>query len=245
MSLKKLPTNSGFAIHQILVPSLGKKLRFRPFLVKESKALMIAQGSNDPDQILDTCRSVIESCCVESDGIDGDRLATFDFEWLLVKLRAISVDDKISVEVECDDPHEGRDPATRKTQVLLDLDDIEIVDLDKYKSTIDLGNNLVVTMKAPTIETIKNLPTGDSVDDAIDRIAMQIDKIYDNEEVFDLTEYSKEEIVDWITNLTEAQFDTLFGYFSTIPYCRINIQWTCPVCGKTNRRSIEGMSHFF
>lgn len=245
MSLKKLPTNNGYTIHQILVPSLGKKLRFRPFLVKENKALMVAQGSGDPNQILDTMRAIIESCCVEKDGIDGDKLATFDFEWLMVKLRSISIDDKITVNVICDDPHEGRSPETRKQQLLVDLDNIELVDIDKYNPRVELSKNLVVMMKVPTIDTVKNLPTGDDVDDSIKRIAMQIDKIYSDEEVYDMSEYSDEDIVDWISNLTESQFDKLFAYFDNIPYCRLVIEWTCPVCGKKNIRTVEGTENFF
>ena len=217
MSLKKLPTNNGYTIHQILVPSLGKKFRFRPFLVKENKALMVAQGSGDPNQILDTMRAIIESCCVEKDGIDGDKLATFDFEWLMVKLRSISIDDKITVNVICDDPHEGRSPETRKQQLLVDLDNVELVDIDKYNPRVELSKNLVV----------------------------MIDKIYSDEEVYDMSEYSDEDIVDWISNLTESQFDKLFAYFDHIPYCRLVIEWTCPVCGKKNIRTVEGTENFF
>ena len=128
---------------------------------------------------------------------------------------------------------------------LVDLDNIELVDIDKYNPRVELSKNLVVMMKVPTIDTVKNLPAGDDVDDSIKRIAMQIDKIYSDEEVYDMSEYSDEDIVDWISNLTESQFDKLFAYFDHIPYCRLVIEWTCPVCGKKNIRTVEGTENFF
>ena len=105
--LKPLPANTSYTVHEILIPSMGKKLRFRPFLVKENKALMIAQASNDQLVMLNTLKSIVASCCVEQQPLDVDQLATFDFEYLLIRLRSISVDNNVTLNVVCEDPHDA------------------------------------------------------------------------------------------------------------------------------------------
>jgi len=245
MSLKALPVNTAYSVHQILVPSLGKKLRFRPFLVKENKMLMIAQASENVDTMIDTLKQIIANCCVESEPLDVDNLATFDLEYLLVKLRVISVDDSITLEVTCDDPHDGYDEKTRKTRVHLNLDDIEIVGLKDYTRKIKLSDDLYVLMKLPSLGMLNNIPEGNDIDANLSKLGAQIDKICTSEEVFDASEYTPAEILNWLLGLTETQLANLLKYFENIPYCRIKVEWTCPHCGKRNIRYIEGLSYFF
>ncbi len=243
--LKPLPTNNSYTVHEILVPSLNKKLRFRPFLVKDNKALMIAQNSGDIDIMLDTLKSIIQSCCVESEPLDADKLATFDFEYLLIKLRSISVDPRITLNVKCQFEHSGMDPKTRDHQVMMDLNSVEVVGLEQYKTKIDLGDGLYVLMKQPTMDMIDNVPDPTDYEGNLRKVLVQIDKICTEDEVYDVSEYTEEMLLDWIGDLTDTQLEKLVGYFRSIPYCRIKVEWTCPVCGQRNIQYIEGISYFF
>ena len=245
MSLKPLPINTAYTIHEILVPSLGKKLRFRPFLVKENKMLMIAQQSGDTEQMFNTLKGVIGSCCVEDPPLDVDNLATFDMEYLLIKLRSISIDNIVTLSVTCDDPHNGYPEETRKTEINLNLDDIEIVGLDKYNTKVKLSDDLYVIMKMPTLSMLDTIPQPGDYQGNLEKVALQIDKICTADEVFDVSEYTNEQLEQWIEQLTEEQLEKFLEYFQNIPYCRIKVEWTCPHCGKRNIRYIEGVSYFF
>lgn len=246
MALKPLPINTSFTVHEILVPSQGKKYRFRPFLVKENKMLMIAQSSEDPTEMLNTLKAVIASCCLDEPGIDVDKLATFDFEYLLIQLRSISIDSNVTLNVTCDDPHDGFEPETRKTQIQLDLQNIEIVGLQDYSTKVKLSDDLYVIMKLPTLEMLESIPQANDYEGNLVKVAAQIDKICTIDEVFDVGgNYSAKEVEQWLEMLTEEQLDRLVDYFDSIPYCRIKVEWTCPHCGKRNIRYIEGISYFF
>lgn len=244
MSLKPLPINTAYTVHEILIPSQGKKLRFRPFLVKENKMLMIAQASEDTTQMLETLKAIIGSCCVEEHPLDVDKLATFDFEYLLIKLRSISIDHNVELNVTCSDPHSGFEQSTRTTQLLLDLDNIEIVGLENYSTKVKLSDDLFVIMKVPSLEMLDSIPDIENYKDNLSMVAAQLDKICTTEEVFDCSEYSLEQVEQWLEQLTSTQLENLLAYFQSIPYCRIKVEWTCPHCGKRNVRYIEGITYF-
>lgn len=243
--LKPLPSNTSYTVHEILIPSMGKKLRFRPFLVKENKSLMIAQASNDQMIMLNTLKSIVASCCVEDTPIDVDQLATFDFEYLLIRLRSISVDNNVTLNVVCEDQHDGYPEQSRTTQVLLDLNNIEVIGLDKYRTKIELSDDLFVLMKKPMMGMLEDVEESTDYESNLHRVMKQIDKICTAEEVFDASEYTDQMLLDWIDGLTDTQLQNMLSYFETIPYCRIKVEWTCPVCGKRNVRYIEGVSSFF
>lgn len=249
-----LPKPINYSIHEILIPSIGKKLRFRPFLVKEYKALTIAEGSKDPREMLNTLKGIIQSTCLEKTPIDVDNLATFDFEYILIKLRSISVGSNVQLSIKCQHPeaHEGMDADSLQCDVMLDLNNIEVVGLKDYKTKIKLSDDCVVIMKKPTVELVDQLARieqeGDDYEFIVERLAKQIDKIATGEEVFEVAdnpEFNIDEVRDWIDNLTEEQYSKLNDYFKTIPYCRIKIEWTCPVCGNSNTIYIQGLDYFF
>lgn len=253
----KLPQTINYSVHEILIPSLGRKYRFRPFLVKEHKALLIANGSNDLTEMLNTLKQIIKDCCLEENiDFDVDKLATFDFEYLLINLRAISVGNVVSLSVRCqhEEKHEGMDESSLMSDVILDLSKVEIVGLKDYTNKIELGNNCVVIMKLPTVNLMEKINKEaeevkkDEYTENIERIANNIDKIVNDGEVFEVADnpdFSLTDMSDWISNLTSQQFEKLNDYFISIPYCRVRIDWTCPVCGNSNTLYIQGLDYFF
>lgn len=242
---RPLPTNTSYTVHTIKIPSTGRQVKFRPYLVRENKMLMIAQQSQDNRVMLDTLKEIIRSCCVDDHPVDVEKLATFDFEYLLVKLRSISVDSHVEVNVVCQDHHDGFDPKTRDATILLDLDNIEVVGIDQYSTKVKLDDDLVVLMKQPSLDMIDSVPNDDDFQGNLKLVANQIDKICQGEEVYDSSEYSTDQLLQWLEQLTGQQLGKLLDYFNHIPYCRIKLEWTCPHCGKRNVRYIEGISYFF
>lgn len=240
-----------YIIYQILVPSLHKKLKFRPFTIKENKALTIAQSTGDDLVISDTLKSVIINCCVDQHQITEDQLMVFDLEYLLIKLRAISIGNTVLLTAMCEDEHDGFPPSTRETDVVMDLNDVEIVGIDSFTQKIQLSDDMFVFMKNPTMDLIKTLDFEEHSDSEqminaqLDNVCKMIDKVVAGEEVYLFDSYTDQEKREWIENLSETQFINLKHYYSTFPKTQVKISWTCPHCGKENNRIITGLSYFF
>ena len=246
----RIPLPTDYTVFRFLIPSMGKEKRFRPFTVKENKALLAAQSTDDDVVMIDTLARIITSCCL--DELDVKQLALFDVEYLLIKLRSISISKDATLIVTCNDFHDGLPEQTRKNEIVLDLDNVEVTGLDRYKTSIKLSDTMTVKMKTPSLDVLKNIKDSDpndSLDQMLDNvehnIAAAIDCIYTADEVINVEECSMHDIRQWIEALTEEQFLLLKEYFDTIPRCRIKMDWTCPVCGKRNVQYVEGLHYFF
>ena len=246
----KIPLPTDYTVYRFLIPSLGVEKRFRPFTVKENKALLTAQSVDDHNVMMDTLKVIINSCCL--DDIDVDSLALFDAEYLLIKLRAISIGNESSLILTCPDPHDGHPEKTRQSEVFVDLDNIEVVGLDKYKSTIRLSDSMMVKLNPPTLDLIKKLkqlPDNATFEQrfeiAVHNIRALMKSIVTEDEVIEIAECSAREVHEWLESLTEDCFALLHDQLQNIPYCRIKIDWVCPFCGKRNVRYLEGLSYFF
>lgn len=246
----RIPLPTDYTVFRFLIPSLGTEKRFRPFTVKENKALLAAQSTDDDTIMVDTLAQIVTNCCL--DDVDATKLALFDIEYLLIKLRSVSIANTASLIVTCSDPHDGYPEQSRKNEILLDLDNIEVVGLDKYKTTLKLSDTMTVKMKVPTLEVLKKIKES-SPNDTLDQllevvvynIAMAMESIYTVDEVIDIAECGVYDIQQWLEALTESQFLILKDYFDSIPRCRVKLDWTCPVCGKRNVQYVEGLHYFF
>ena len=246
----RIPLPTDYTVFRFLVPSLGQEKKFRPFTVKENKALLAAQSTDDETVMVDTLKQVISNCCLEDD-FDVDKLAIFDAEYLLIKLRGVSVGQSTNLIVTCGDAHDGFPEETRKNEIVLDLDNLEIVDIDKYNPHIRLSDSMVVNMKAPTLDLLKRLRVEKGLDFETDyssvlhNICIMIDNISTSDEVISGSDLSIQDLSTWLESLTEPQFMKLYNYFINFPKCRIKLDWTCPTCGKRNVQYLEGISYFF
>lgn len=245
----KIPLPTDYVVHQIEIPSKKRKYRFRPFTVKENKALLTAQSIDDITTMAETLKVVIQQCCL--DEIDVDSLAMFDLEYLLVRLRAISIESVSYITVVCSDTHEGYEQATRETDIAVDLTKVEVVGLEHFDTKVRLSDDMVVIMKAPSIELLGKLISigTDNMEqyyeNAIHNMLISIDKICTSDEVYDAEEMGERELTEWLYSLTQEYFAKLYNYFDTFPHCRIKLEWTCPHCGKKNVSYVQGMSYFF
>jgi hypothetical protein len=228
--------------YNMVVPSSGVSVKFRPFLVKEEKALLIAQQSEDLMVMVDTLKGVIKTCVLDS--IDTNRLATFDLEYMFTQIRAKSVGETIELIFPCDEDH-GEDNEKARVKVSIDLTTLQVEKDNSHTNKIDLFGDVGVVMKYPTIDVMRKLDDNDSIENIFDVVAMSIDYIYQGDEIFYTKEQKHEEVLQFLNNLTSEQFVKIQNFFDTMPRIKKQIEYTCPVCQKQHRKMLEGMQSFF
>lgn len=235
-----LPINSAPS-YNLVVPSTGKQINYRPFLIKEEKALMIAQQSEDPKVMIDTLKQVIADCTERK--IDVDELATFDLEYMFTQIRAKSVGENVELYLKCDTCEDEK----AVTKVTLDLTQLQVEKDPKHTSKIVLFDDVGISLKYPTIEILKRLEglSNSDIDQAFDIIVECIDSIYTSTELFNAKDQSKEELMAFLNNLTSEQFAKVQNFFETMPKLRKEIDYSCPVCGKAHHKVLEGLNSFF
>jgi hypothetical protein len=230
--------------YNMVVPSSGVSVKFRPFLVKEEKALLIAQQSEDLMVMVDTLKSVVKTCVLDS--IDANKLATFDLEYMFTQIRAKSVGEIIELIFPCDNDH-GEDNEKARVKVSIDLTTLQVEKDPSHASKIDLFGDVGVVMKYPTVDIMKKLESldEDNLDKIFDVVALSVDYIYQGEEIFYAKEQKHEEVLQFLNNLTSEQFLKIQNFFATMPRIKKQIEYTCPVCQKQHKKMLEGMQSFF
>ena len=184
--------------YELELPSTGKKVKYRPFLVKEEKLLVLALESEDTKQITTAIRAVLKSC-IQSRGVKVDSLPTFDIEFLFLNIRGKSVGEELEVNLICPDDGETSVPVT------INIDDIKISKSEDHTKKIHLDKSLIMEMQYPSLdEFIKNYFdfTGDpGIDQSFDLIASCIDKIYNEEEVWSTADCTKKEVKEFLEQM--------------------------------------------
>jgi hypothetical protein len=236
LPMKATPT------YTLTIPSTKKEFKYRPFLVKEEKALLIAQQSEDMQVMVDTIGEVIQSCAKSE--IDITKLAAFDIEYIFIKLRTVSVGEIVEMLFPCDVDH-GADNEKALSLVAIDLNECKVENFEGHTNKIPLYDQVGVVMKYPTIQTIEKLNKTEDVDILFDIVGGCIDYIYDDEQVYPIKEQKKEEVLEFLNNLTSTQFLKIQDFFKTMPALRVYIKYNCPVCGKEHNKYMEGLASFF
>ena len=236
-----LPTIST-PTYELTLPSSNRKIKYRPFLVKEEKILILAMESQDTKQIARSVKDVI-SKCILTKGIKVEKLSTFDIEYLFLNIRGKSVGEKIEVMVTC--PDDG------KTQVpmSIDIDSIKIQRDKNHSPDIILDDTYTLRMKYPSLnEFIKNnfgAVENMGVDDTFDLIASCIDQVYTEEESWTSDECTKKELSDFVESLNSSQFKLVENFFVTMPKLSHTIKVTNPNTKVESDVTIEGLQSFF
>lgn len=230
-------------IFNLTIPSTGKSVKFRPFLVKEEKALLIAQQTEDTKVMIDSMKNVIDGVVI--DEIDVNKLAIFDLEYMLLQVRAKSVGETIDLFFSCDDDHgeELNKKAVAKVQV--NIDDINVLKTEGHSNKISLFGDVGVVMRYPTLDITDQADDLENLDNLMNLIADLIEVIYDGDEVYDAKETSKKEMLEFLNNLTAEQFNKIQNFFMTMPKLQAHVEYNCPVCNKHYEKTLEGLSNFF
>ena len=225
--------------YELTVPSTKEKVKYRPFLVKEEKALMIAHQSEDATTMLDTLKGVIGACTFNK--LDVTKLAMFDIEYIFLQLRAKSVGEISELNFSC---KQCNDPKA-KMKVEIDLTQLEVTFDPEHTTDIQLFNDVGVKMKYPSLQVVNRLKSTNDVEAIFDIIVECIDCIYDNDNVYAAADQSRQELVDFINNLTQDQFGKLQKFFETMPKLEKTIEFDCPVCKYHHVQTLQGLDGFF
>ena len=238
MPLPKIST----AEYELKLPSNGKTIKYRPFLVREEKILILALESEDQKQITTAVKQVLKEC-VLTKGVKVDQLPSFDIEYLFLNIRGKSVGESIELMVTCGDDGKTEVPVT----VL--IDDIEVSTNDEHDTDIELSDGYSVKMKYPSlsqfIETNFNQDSEDAVEKSFEMIATSIDMVYNDKDMFAASECTKKELKEWVESLTSAQFAKIEKFFETMPKLQHTLTVVNPNTKKENTVILEGLTDFF
>lgn len=225
--------------YELTVPSTKQKVKFRPFLVKEEKALLLAQQSDNDQTMIDTLKNVIAACTYNK--LDMNKLALFDVEYIFLQLRAKSVGEISELVYSC---LQCGDPKAKVT-IPVDLTQVEVTFDPEHKSDIDLYENVGVRMRYPDIAFANKNANEDGVEAIFNMIIDCIESIYDDENIYVAEEQSREELEEFLNNLTQDQFNKIKTFFDTMPKLEKTIEFDCPVCAYHHVQKIEGINDFF
>ena len=228
--------------YELELPSTGKKIKYRPFLVKEEKLLVLALESEDTKQITTAIRTVLKSC-IQTRGVKVELLPTFDIEFLFLNIRGKSVGEEIEVNLIAPDEEETQVPVT------INIDDIKIQKDKSHTNKIKLDAKLIMEMKYPSLdEFVKNnfdFAGEVGMDQSFDLIAYCIDKIYNEEEVWSAADCTKIEMKDFLEQMNSLQFKEIETFFTTMPKLSHNVTFTNPKTEVESTVVLEGLSSFF
>ena len=237
-----LPTIST-PTYELTLPSSGKKIKYRPFLVREEKVLIMALESEDTKQITNSVIDILNSCIL-SKGVKLETLATFDIEYLFLNIRSKSVGETIDVNIVC--------PDDNKTQVAVtvDVDSIKIKKDSKHKNVIKLDDNLSLKLKYPSMTEFIDSNFESKIDESevkstLNMIISCIDVIFNEEESWPASDSTPKELEDFIDQLNTKQFKLIEDFFATMPKLTHTIKVKNPNTGVESEVRLEGLAAFF
>tara|TARA_Y100001970_G_scaffold192168_1_gene233554 strand:- start:84 stop:803 length:720 start_codon:yes stop_codon:yes gene_type:complete len=238
MPLPKIATPT----YELELPSTGKSIKYRPFLVKEEKVLVIALESEDTKQITNAIKAVLKNC-VLTKGVKVETLPTFDIEYLFLNIRGKSVGEELEVNIVCPDDGETNVP------IFINLDDIQVEKDDDHTNQIKLDDDLMMEMKYPSLEQfIKNnfdFEDGNQMDQSFELIATCIDKIYNEDEVWATADCTKKEVKEFLESMNSSQFKEIEKFFESMPKLKHTIEITNPKTKVKSEVVLEGLASFF
>lgn len=233
MPLPKL----SYPIFELTLPSTKQTIRYRPFLVKEEKILLTAQASGEPGDIILSIRQVINNCII-TEGIDIESLTTFDLEFLFIKIRSKSVNNIITLaykDLEDD----------KRYEVEVDLDKIEMQEDPNHTNILDVGNGIVLTMRYPKADLASSLKAIDGeLDIFFEVLKGSIDAISDGETVYKTSDYSSEELDEFVQSLDVNAFKKIQEFFSTMPKLFYEVKYTNSL-GNEKTIALTSLNDFF
>ena len=230
--------------YELILPSTGKKLKYRPFLVNEEKLLILALESKSQVEITNSVKDVLKKCVITR-GVKIDDLPTFDIEYLFLNIRAKSIGEDINLVVTCPDDRET------EVNVTVYVDEIEVVKSKDHTPDIKLDGDMTLRMKYPSLSQFieNNFDTDDEAKTTVDKtfqlIADCMDTVYTKEEAWESKDYSPDERLEFIEQLNSKQFKEVERFFATMPKLSHTIEVTNPNTKKKSSIVLEGLADFF
>ena len=240
MPLPKINTPT----YELVLPSSGKKIKYRPFLVREEKILIMALETEDQKQITQAVIDILSSCIITK-GVKLDKLATFDIEYLFLNVRSKSVGEQIEVNVTCPDDEKTSVPIT------IDIDSIKIEKNKNHTNTIKLDDSLSLKLRYPSMEQFVSTnfesaeESGNEIKTTLDMIISCIDIIFNEEESWNASESTKKELEEFIDQLNTKQFKMIEDFFATMPKLTHTFKVKNPKTDVESTVKLEGLASFF
>ncbi|AIX23902.1 baseplate hub [Synechococcus phage ACG-2014j] len=226
--------------YELEIPSNGKKIKYRPFVVKEEKLLLLALETNDEKQIEEAVKTTLKGCIQTRVKIEN--LAIFDLEYIFLQIRAVSVGEIVEIKVTC------KDDNTTKVQYNLNLSEVNVIKPEGHSNKIMLSDDMGVIMKYPQWNDFivgSVMGQSPSAEGIVEIIADCVDQIFDGEDVYDSSTTSKKEFVQFIENLTNAQFEKIQEFFQSCPRLEHKFTVINPNTGEPSEFVLTGLSNFF
>ena len=241
MPLPKIATPT----YELVLPSTGKTIKYRPFLVKEEKILILALESQNTKEITNAIKQVLKDCIVTK-GIKVESLPTFDIEYIFLNVRGKSVGESLDLIITCSDDGETQVPVT------VFIDQIKVEEDPEHKRDIQLDTDLVLRMKYPSLDQFirtnfdfSSEQSSSSIERSFDIIASCIDVIFNAEESWSAADSTKKELTDWIETLTPNQFKEIEKFFDTMPRLSHTVKVINPKTEVESVVKLEGLTSFF
>jgi hypothetical protein len=235
---------------ELTLPSTGEKVRYRPFLVKEQKILLMALESKESSEMLRAIKQIITNCCL-TEGIKVEELPMFDLEYFFMRLRAKSIGEVIELNLNhFENTNRSMEKCEHATKYKLNLMEVEVEKDPEHtnKIIIDEEKQIGIVLKYPTIVLADKMQKADSknqMEVIIEVVCQCIDYIFDAENTYPASESTKQELQDFINNLGQEQFAKVNAFFSTMPKLSHKINWRCEKCSTDDHITLEGMASFF
>ena len=236
MSLPKINTPE----YRLNIPSSDEEIRYRPFLVKEEKLLLIAQETGTDKATYEAIRNIITSCCL--DPIDIEKLPLFDMEYIFLNIRAKSVGEVVKLKVKCPDDEE------QIVEVDVDLTNINVEMGDDHDARIQLTDNIGVLMQYPNFSTVtkaQNIEEGKETEQLFEMIASCMFQVWEGEETYDAMDYTAKDKREFLESLDHQQFEKLQIFFETMPTLKHEVEVTNPKTNVTSMVTLSGINAFF
>ena len=236
--------------YEMTLPSTNKKIRYRPFLVKEEKILLMAQEGDDVGEQIEAVKQIIRNCII-STGVRVEDLSTFDIEYLFIQIRSKSVGKDIELQYrkdECKEVlEEDNNPPPRTCQLafVVDLDKVYIDKTEGHTNKIELTDQVGVFMKYPDFRLLHKITTLNDYDEMIKVIGRCIETIYMDEQIFDPKEYTEEEMQTFLESFSQEQFQKISDFFDSMPQTAYDANIVCRKCGWKTDMKLKGISDFF
>ena len=220
-----------------ILPSDGREIEYRPFLVKEQKVLLLAQEQEDDKAMFSAVQDLVEACTYGK--LKSTQLAVIDMEYLFLKIRAKSVGETANLQVSCHDKK-----CDGHGEVVINLDDVEVVG-DEPENKIMINDEVGIELAYPKVKDIEGLDKLDQRTQTIEMLKRSIVSIFDENQVYMAVDTSEQELTEFVENLTVSQLEDVTKFFDAIPRLQKEVVAECKLCGKDIKKKVVGLQNFF
>jgi T4 bacteriophage base plate protein len=228
--------------YELELPSTGKKIKYRPFIVKEEKILLMAMESEDENEIKNAVKDILKNCILTR-GVKPEELASFDLEYLFLKIRAASAGEEVSLKVTCQDDNET------VVDVDINLNEVEVYKPEGHTNKIMVDDTIGMVMKYPAMDSFVSVTLMENdletTDEVFEMLIGCIDQIFQDDEVWDAATTPKKELLSFIESFTQQQFEKIQKFFDTMPVLRHEFVVVNPKTGIESSYTLEGLQSFF